>query len=431
MKNKYNVLIFPCGGENAINIFDSLKYNIHFNLYGASQKKDYASSIYPKDRIRIGSYSIKDSNFVLNLNKLIKEWNIDLLIPTHDEVAEVLMKNEKRIKTNIVCSNYNVTKIANNKYKQMKSLNDASYIPKIYNNKKDVVLPVFVKPYIGAGGKKTKLITTQKELEEFWMQKKNFLVSEYLPGDEITVDCFSNYKGQLIFIGPRTRERITMGISFESSRIECTKEIENIALDLNERFKFNGAWFFQLKKNKDNEYRLMEFSVRQAGTMALYRQIGINFALLSLFNALKIDTKIIFNDYGIKLNRRLSNSYTIDLDYDTVYIDFDDTIIVNNKINKICILFLYQCIEKGKKIVLLSKHDTDIYQDLKKYKICKDIFDEIKVLNNTEDKYKYISVKKSIFIDNYFADRLVVHEKCKIPVFDVDAIEALIDTKEI
>ena len=27
---KINVLIFPSGAENAINVYDSLKYNIHF-----------------------------------------------------------------------------------------------------------------------------------------------------------------------------------------------------------------------------------------------------------------------------------------------------------------------------------------------------------------------------------------------------------------
>ena len=35
------------------------------------------------------------------------------------------------------------------------------------------------------------------------------------------------------------------------------------------------------------------------------------------------------------------------------------------------------------------------------------------------------------FIDNYFPERLEVYQKCNIPVFDVDAVEMLIDKRNL
>ena len=225
---------------------------------------------------------------------------------------------------------------------------------------------MFIKPDIGAGGKGATIVNSVEQLNTILKTSNNMVICQYLPGNELTVDCFTDRKGQLLFIGPRTRDRITMGISFNSKKVPLTNEIEQIANDLNNLFKFRGAWFFQVKQDYDGNYKLMEFSVRMAGTMALYRELGINFALLSLFDAMNMDIKLLYSDLNIELSRRLQNSYTIDYYYENVYIDFDDTIIVQNKVNTIAMQFIYQCINKNKKIILLSKHSTDLLLDLKK-----------------------------------------------------------------
>ena len=53
------------------------------------------------------------------------------------------------------------------------------------------------------------------------------------------------------------------------------------------------------------------------------------------------------------------------------------------------------------------------------------------VLEKKQLKSDYIKRENSIFIDNYFKERLEVKEKLGIPVFDVDAIECLIDDSKI
>lgn len=429
---KTNVLIFPAGGENAINIHDSLKYNLHFELYGASSNSDYAKSIYKDENYCLSNFFINDVNFIDNFNEMLEKFKIEYIVPTHDTIALFLMENADKINAKIVCSPVETARIANNKELTFEYLKDKEYVPDIYNSAENIKnYPVFLKPKVGAGGKRTYLVKEEKKLREILSENKDMVICEYLPGEEITVDCFTNFNQRLLFVGPRTRERINMGISFESKTIQLSDEINKIAQDLNNTFKFEGAWFFQLKKDDNGKYKLMEISVRQAGTMALYRELGVNFAALSIFNAMGLNVNILFNNYNLSLNRRLTNAYKLDYYYDKVYIDFDDTLIVHGKVNTQAIRYLYQCINNDKKIFLITKHSNDINNTLKKHNIEPSIFEKIYLLNENERKIDYIDSNNAIFIDNYYIERKEVFDKCNIPVFDVDAIECLIDYSEV
>ncbi len=433
MSEKINVLIYPSGSENAIDIYDSLKYNIHFNIIGASGKSDHTEYIYPLDRyiIEKGLY-INDADFIDIFNKIIHKFEIKYIIPTHDVIAAFLTEYSEKIDAIIVCSPHETAKLAVNKYLTYQYFKVYDFMPKVYSAiDESIQYPVFVKPYIGAGGKGTFKADSKAKLNEILEKSTDLLVSEYLPGEEYTVDCFTNYKGELLFLGPRTRERITMGITFHSERIQLNDEIVYIANTINDLTDLRGAWFFQVKKDMHGRLKLMEFSVRQAGTMAFYRQLGINFAALSLFDAMGLEVKILFNDYNLKLDRCLKSSYQLDYLYHRVYVDFDDTLIVDNKVNTTLIKFLYQCSNNHIKLILITKHIYDVQDTLSKYKIYKELFDEIIVLLADEDKSDFIQPDNSIFIDNYYFDRLKVSTKLKIPVFDVDAIESLIKDCEI
>lgn len=430
MNEKVNILIFPAGSENGIEIYDSLKYNLHCNIFGASGKKDHAEFIYSKKNFFIGDLYITKSNFIEEFNKVIEKFKINYIIPTHDTIAMFLTKNYSSINAKIICSSYETAKIAQNKYLTYNALKDYYFYPKVYESSKEVInYPVFLKPYVGAGGKGTYIANNKEELDNILKGRTNLLITQYLPGKEYTIDCFTNKKGELLFVGPRTRERITMGITFHSVRPKDNIEFENIAKKLNDKFKFRGAWFFQVKEDEYENLKFMEFSVRQAGTMAFYRELGINFALLSLFDAMDYDVKIIFNDYKLILDRCLKNSYYLDYEYNKVYIDFDDTLIVDGKINTTLMKLIYQSINKNIKVSLLTKHAYILDETLKKYRINKELFDEIILIDSHKKKADYIEKSKAVFIDNYFPERMSVKKICNIPVFDVDAVECLIDSR--
>ena len=259
---------------------------------------------------------------------------------------------------------------------------------------------------------------------------EKIIICEYLPGTEYTVDCFTDKNGKLLISQLRSRDRIRTGISVRSTKRETTEEVKKIANTINSHFEFNGAWFFQIKKDAEDKFKLMEISPRIPGTMGLTRNIGINFPMLTLFNMLDYDLNIINNNYDIMLDRAFINRYKINYCYENVYIDFDDTITNKGKLNLNAIRYLYQLVNENKKIYLLTRHKDNIENTLRKYKLSKDIFTEIIWINQEKLKSEYIEPEKSIFIDDSFRERIDVSKKLGIPVFDVDMIESLIDWRD-
>lgn len=428
---KANILVFPCGAENGLNIINSLKYNIHFDVYGATTKNDHSEYVLDKNHLSVDNYNIKSKSFFKKFNDILKKFNIDYIFPTHDEIILFLIENQDKIISKVIASPVDTCRIAFGKLDTYEKLKGSFYLPKSYSKDDKITFPVFIKPNHGAGGKGTQLINN---IEEFKAVKNisNYLISEYLPGDELTIDCFTNKNSELIFVGPRTRERITTGVSFRSKNIDCNDEIMNIAKDINDKIKFRGLWFFQLKKDNNNTFKLMEISVRCAGTMDLYRQLGVNFCALTIFDFMGYDVSIIKNSFNIQLDRFYKSCYKTDIEYDNIYLDFDDTLIINGKVNSVIMQLIYQWLNNNKKIYLITKHSTNIYDDLEKYSISKEIFKKIIEVPLDDKKVNYIDTKEnSIFIDNYFFERDEVFKKLNIPVFDVDALECLIKYDEL
>jgi hypothetical protein len=163
--------------------------------------------------------------------------------------------------------------------------------------------------------------------------------------------------------------------------------------------------------------------------MCLTRARGVNLPLLSVYTAMGYDIEIFFNPYNVEMDRTLIGRYIIDYDYDNVYLDFDDTITLNGKVNLNTVRFLYQCRNKQKKIILLTKHLFDIHETLSKYAISNSLFDKVIKIKEDDDKINHINPDKAIFIDNAYEERTSVYKKYGIPVFDVDGIEFLLDWK--
>ena len=71
--------------------------------------------------------------------------------------------------------------------------------PVVYNpsNIGDSEFPVFAKPIVGYSARGTKKLNSQEEVRAYLDGKDNMLVVEYLPGEEFTVDCFTDRHGEL------------------------------------------------------------------------------------------------------------------------------------------------------------------------------------------------------------------------------------------
>ncbi|MEY3787788.1 MAG: hypothetical protein RIQ94_292 [Pseudomonadota bacterium] len=427
MNIKHRVLIFPAGSEIGLEIFNSLKYSHHVEVFGASGKSDHASFIYDENHYVEEALYVDRPDFIERFNLVLKALKIEFIYPTHDTIACFLAEHQSEIVAQVLTSCAETNRIARYKRQTYKVFESFDFCPTLFPDSYcNLTFPVFLKPDDGQGGKGTHIAESPEDLVFYLGKSPSLLITEFLPGDELSVDCFTDFNGQLLFVGPRTRERIQMGISFRSTVVEVTDDIQSIAEEINKKLSLNGAWFFQIKKDCKSKFKLMEFAPRQSSTMGLYRHAGVNFALLSLFNAMEIQVKIITNNYDVQLDRCLHNRFKASLKFRRVYIDFDETLVIGEQVHEFAMAFLYQCRNAGIAIVLLTKHRYNLLDTLRSCGISEYIFEDIIQLSDSEGKWAFINPEAAIFIDNYWFDRCAVREKLGIPVFDVDGIECLL-----
>jgi len=421
---KKNILVFPCGSEIGLEIHNALKFSTHVELFGANSIDDHGKFVYEN---YVGNLPfVNEKRFLKELNRIIDNKKIDFIYPAHDDVVLFLAKNKEKIPCGVIGSKKVTAEICRSKLKTYQKFSQILKCPKIYKNIREIKnYPVFLKPNIGQGSKGTYIAKDAEEVKFYLKKDKSLIILEYLPGLEYTVDCFTDRRRELRFFGARLRNRIKNGISVNTFPITDDKRFQKMARLINRNLVLRGAWFFQVKEDKKGDLYLLEIAPRIAGSMGLYRNLGINFELLSIYDACNIDIIIEPNDFIIELDRALSNKFKIGIEYDSVYIDLDDCLLIKNKINTILISFLYQCINNNKSIYLITRHKGDIDITLKKFRI-KQLFDKIFNLGPSEPKSSIIKEKNAIFIDDSFKERLEVRKQKKIPVFSPDAVECLI-----
>ena len=419
----YNVLVFPAGEVNSVELHDSLAYNVNIKLFGASSIDRHGGYIF--ENYYSGLPLISDDDFIEKFNEYLKQHDIDFIFPTHDSVATYLSNHSKELFSKVITADERTCAICRDKKKTYDLFSDCDFVPTIY--KKIEKYPIFIKPREGQGSVGALLIRSKDEIPN--IDFSSYVISEYLPGEEYTVDCLTDNHGRLSVISPRSRNRMMAGISVAGKNEKLTKEIIDIANTINERLSFIGLWWFQIKKDSRDKWKLLEISTRCAGTMGLTRSLGVNLPLLSVYVAAGQDINTIINDYSVKLDSTLIRRYSLGISYEYVYIDYDDTIIVRNLVNLKIIWLLYQFRNNGKKVILITKHDGDLEEDMEKKCISKRLFNSIYLVKQGEEKYEYVKKENAIFIDNSYSEREKVYNNCKIPVFDVDGADFLMDWK--
>ena len=429
---KKNILVFPCGSEIALEVYRAVNHSTHFNLIGANSIEDHGQFVF--ENYIGGLPFITAPDFLEKFRQVIRENNIDAVYPAMDSVIELLKNNEDLLGCKVVSSPIETTQICLSKSKTYKVLENIVKVPKTYTVNELVKaggpFPVFAKPDIGYGSRGAKKISSVEDLKAHLAMYPSCILSEFLPGKEYTVDCFTNSNGKLLFAAARERCRIMNGISVNTKPVKGNaEEFMDFAQKINETIKFQGAWFYQVKRDANGSLTLLEVASRFGGSSSLFRAQGINFALMSLFDAFDIPVSILRNGYDVVMDRALDNKYKLDLKYSEVFIDFDDCIYLEKKfVNDAMMAFLYRCVNKGIKVTLLSRHDDEklgkLDELLDKLRI-RQVFDRIIHLNPSQKKIDSIDNTDSIFIDDSFAERKAVADKFNIPVFSLDMIEAL------
>lgn len=423
--NPKNILVFPCGSEIALEIHSALQFEKYINLYGASSVNcNHGRYVYRE--YFDGIPSIEDDRFLVCFNKLLGELKIDAVFPAYDSVLQYLAQHESAVHAKLLGSSFKTNKICRSKSKTYSSLDRVVRVPRAFtlDDISEVDLPVFMKPDQGQGSQGVKLVKSIEEVHIIMRDNPDYLILEYLPGREFTVDCFTNSCRELLYAVGRERCRIKSGISV-NTRVCGNPEFRQWAKKINSKIHFRGAWFFQVKENAYGDLVLLEVAPRIAGTSALARARGVNLPLLTIYDAFDVPVAIQESPFVSQIDRGFESRFFLECSFNLVYVDYDDCFVVNGQLNSDLIKFLVDCLNEKIQIILLTRHARDIHSSLEKFGLS-GFFHEIIHIQDGSPKSLHIDTsRKSIFIDDSFAERREVHEQLGIPVFSPDTINCL------
>jgi carbamoyl-phosphate synthase large subunit len=429
-KFQKRVLVFPGGTEVGLEIWRSLRHCKEVKLFSAaSGVKQHAPFVYARHR---EIPPTADRACLGALRELIEEWAIDCIFPANALVIDFLDLYRDDLPCKLIAAPSDVLAMTRSKTATYDTLRHVFAVPELHVDvDENSGFPLFIKPDAMYGAQGARIVESHAE---FLARPPGpgDIVCEYLPGEEFTVDCFSDRHGEILFAGPRTRERIRMGTSMhsETPSSEVGGELCEMAAKIQQCIPMRGAWFFQAKVGKHGHLVLLEVESRIAGTMAMHRVQGVNFALLSILDAFDLDVRVhSLPAADVVIDRVLTNRYAHSLEYDTVYVDLDDTIIVNGQLNLVLIRFLYQCVNKGIRLVLVSKSvAAEPSACLDQWRIAP-LFDAVHWLRESESKVDYMLPGRGIFIDDSFSQRMEAEARLGIPTFDPSMVELLLDER--
>ena len=428
-----NILLFPAGTGISLEIWKGLRHCKEVRLFGASSSPSHADYLF-KDVDFVPS--IEEEGWLATLNTVIDRRNIDFIFPAYDDVLVALAKanHTGSLHATFIGSPLETSLITRSKSQTYRYLDGVVRTPKMYSSPSEIShFPVFLKPDRGQGSQYTHLVRDERELQIILSKRDDYLILEHLPGKEYTVDCFTSRSRGLLYCGGRERIKIKSGVCVESQHVD-NPAFQLIAEKISARLQLRGAWFFQLKETSDGELALLEIAPRIGGTMSTHRVLGVNFPLLSLYEACDADVNVEpIPAKNISISRSLTDRYSYDISFDTVYIDFDDCLLIHNQVNTHLLSFLYQTLQNGKRLVLLTRHATShnepIQDALNRHHIAASLFDKIIDVPAGTMKSSFVKDKNSIFIDDSFRERTDMSQRVGIPTFDPSMVDLLIDTR--
>lgn len=423
MQSTRNVLIFPAGTECGLEIFAALHSCRQVRLFAAGGGDgDHARLLYPEYH-RIPH--VEEPGWLDHLIELCRRLGIDYILPAHDDVVLATMRAAGKIPARIIASPLATCEIARSKRATYRHFSGKLRVPALYESAAQVDrFPVFVKPDRGQGAQGAVRVADPASLDHALRGLADALICEDLPGEEFTIDCFSHRKQGLLFVGARRRLRLRNGIAVHTHTVTLP-QARAIAEVIASELEFHGAWFFQVKRAADGALCLLELAPRIAGSMAAHRVRGVNFPLLSIYEAEGLPLILMPDDTEVELDRALANRYRHRIAFSAAYIDLDRTLLTRGKLNADLLCLVFQCIEANKPVHLVTRCRSELDARLKRYRLA-GLFDRIIQLEAHECISDHIVEPDAILIDDSFSERRKVALRRGIRTFDCSMVEMLI-----
>lgn len=306
---KLNILITGAGGAAAIALQQNLAKRSDLRLFMADMDP-CSSGLYlvpVSQRLLLPPGNASDYNN--RLLSLCIEHNINVLIPTVDaELVPIAYKRAdfEQVGVCIVSSSLSTLEICSDKFKLMEFLDGKHPIAGYAVYDQGTVLaegdfPFIFKPRIGSGSRGIRLVKSNQDVIGI-PRDGSYLVQEYLPGMEYSVDVYVAAKGRVIANVIRERLKVDSGIAVISQTIHneaLSKQAEQIATLLDIRYVAN----IQFRLNTSGQPRLLEINPRFPGTMPLTVMSGVDMPAMCIADVLQQPLKTYYPYQNIAMVR--------------------------------------------------------------------------------------------------------------------------------
>jgi hypothetical protein len=380
-KHLFRVLVFPSCNEPGLEVIASLIKSNKVDVFGGSS----GEVRYDPSRQILKNYrkypSLFEKDFRRKFTSLIKKNKITHVFPTVDVLVSEFA-GWKVPGVTFITPSKNTADLVISKKATYETLKSVIPVPEVVNktdmtdktsmNKMNMKYPLFAKPDQGSGAKSGFKVNNDADLQR--ATDEQLLITEYLPGEEYTVDAVSDLKGKLLVYNIRVRGKIGRSIALGTQSVKdplIGKLMDKIA----DKMKITGPWFAQFKRDKTGRPVLMEINCRMGGSSTLTRLSGVNIPLLSLFIYSGFEVKVPKLKPGLLINRALTNLGD-PMPVKFAIWDLDDTLIrKDGKPDPESIAALFDLKNRGVKQILLSRK-PEIDKILKFHQI-PDLFLEI------------------------------------------------------
>lgn len=352
LKNN-NILLYTAGNESSIEIIKSIN-DLHgivdINIYGAHYNlKSPIRTYLPASNV-IKCLDPFDKNvtveMVINdLIDIIKRYNIGMVYVTNCKLLNYMYLNHifdadipAYFPQNIANLEYCLYKDFLYGIQELEYMMPITYSPYVLNDTCNDEY-VFKKPNFGSSGDGCEKISQERFLH---IQQEsiaspvdiNYIYCEYLPGEEFTVDVYSNSNGTIINdFNIRVRDAIRDGItSYGYSTNNRYDEFKSLLEDIQKRLKIPNLWFAQFKEDKNGKLKLLEINCRVSGSIGITKAVNKDYIKQWFFDTYSdgkstLHNPVIYGKYpnkiGTIVTRHLNNRK---LNEKILLVDIDGTI---------------------------------------------------------------------------------------------------------
>jgi carbamoyl-phosphate synthase large subunit len=282
------VMITGAGGPAAVSVMKSLSADASVSLIAADMDP-WAAGLYlvpPEARTLVPAGT--DPRYADATLARCAAMGVDVLIPTCDAELRPLGKARdefRRAGIELLLAPDSALEVCLDKLALAERC--AGHLPVPRTERLDKVAdpeswtyPVMIKPRSGSGSRGISVAASSEELLRL-EPSPDFLVQDYLPGEEYSVDVLADTTGHVVAAVPRVRERVDSGVSV-AGRTVHDAELERLGAGVAAATGLTYVANVQFRRDPAGRPALLEVNPRFPGAMPLTVASGVDMPLMAL-----------------------------------------------------------------------------------------------------------------------------------------------------